>query len=237
MATVSIKASKRDGKGTAKAKALRNQGKVPAILYGAGTEPTSLILESREALTLVPTAVFEQKLVTLEIEGDSRKRLALLQDVQVDPIKDLLLHIDLHEVDPKKKIHAEVAVHEVGYDLNEALKQGAVLEHLHRTLEVACLPNDLPSHIDIDISKLEIDTILCVKDLTLPKGIEVVNDPETAILSLHAPKVVEEEPVATGEAPAEPEVIAKGKVAEEGEEGAVVKDAKAPKAEGKSDKK
>jgi large subunit ribosomal protein L25 len=234
MATVAIKASKREGKGTAKAKALRNQGKVPAILYGAGTEPTSLTLESREALLLVPTAVFEQKLINLEIEGEGKKRLALLQDVQVDPIKDLLLHIDLHEVDPKKKIHAEVAVHETGYDLNEALKQGAVLEHLHRTLEVACLPNDLPSDIDIDISGLAIDSILCVKDLVLPKGIEVVNDPETAILSLHAPKVVEEEPLVAGEAPAEPEVIAKGKVAEEGAEGAVTE---APKAEGKKDGK
>lgn len=208
--TLVLKAELRENVGGGKVRRLRKDGKVPAVLYGkGGSRPIQL--KAVEVVEALKTTAAEQQVVDLElsVSGQKANHLALIQEIQTHPIKDKVLHIDFHEIDKNQKIHAEVAVHEVG-EAAGVKKSGGLLEHLLRTLEVECLPMDLPDHIDVDVSHLEIDDAIHVKEISLPQGVTVLNAPDLPVFMVHAPRVSGASTASTSAA-AEPEVISEKK--------------------------
>jgi large subunit ribosomal protein L25 len=201
--TVGLKAKVRSELGRNRVKVLRRSGVVPAVIYGGeGTRPLEVV--GKDLLTALHSSESEHVLVDLEIEGETGpKRLAVIHDVQHDPLKDKILHIDLHELNANETMHSEVAIHEFGE--SAGVKNGGILDHVLRSIRVECLPRDLPDVIRVDISNLEIGDAIHVKELPLPKGVVALHDEDQVILMVHEPKVVEEAAVET--AAAQPEVI------------------------------
>jgi large subunit ribosomal protein L25 len=198
-------------------KALRRQGKLPAILYGRGLEPTPLLMDlhttSRTLGRLSPSA-----LVTIEVEGE--KHLTLVREKQRDFIRGTLKHVDFQAVSMQEKLHVNVSVELVG--ISTALKDynGVLVGGLDE-IEVECLPQDLPNKIVVDISGLvHIGDSINVRDLVLPPNVVALDDPDemVAVVTAQAAEEKVEEVVEVVEAAGEPEVIEKGKKEEEEEE-------------------
>ncbi|MBU3665605.1 MAG: 50S ribosomal protein L25 [Chthoniobacterales bacterium] len=210
---VSLKASHRTAKGRNAVKKLKNADAIPAILYGSGVEPTPLQLERRAIDTLLSHAVGENILVNLEIDGGAR--LALINEVQHHPVNRAVLHVDFQAVSANQALVAEVVIEPVG-EAAGVKTGGGLLEQSLRSIEVECLPKDLPEMIKVDVSALNLGDALHVRDLPALPGVKYVADPEVTVFLVSEPKVSEEGAPAAEGAAAEPEVI-REKKAEEGE--------------------
>jgi large subunit ribosomal protein L25 len=206
---VSLKAASRASLGRTAVKKSRAEGKIPAVLYGGRKEPQPLELNRVDLAKALHGSTSENILVDLEVQdaaNKTSKRLALIQDVQHDSLRDLILHIDLLEIDENKKLHVEVPVIEVGEAAG--VKLGGLLDHALRTIRVECLPKDLPDKIEVDVSALEIGQAIHVGDIALPPGVVAMNAKDLPVFMVHAPTVAEETaPAAAGAEQAQPEVI------------------------------
>jgi len=206
-----ITAHRREAVGKGAARRLRRRGLVPAILYGAGQDPLPLALSPQEVHRLVGTG--GRALVHVKLDGESRA--ALVRDLQVDPVRESLLHVDLQAIRMDEEITVEVPIHVVG-EAAGVREQGGILSVLLRTVEVACLPGLIPDRLDVDVSHLRIHDTVTVADLRLPEGVRVTLPPGQALVTVSPPTA--EAAAAPAAAPAaEPEVLAERK-AEEGEE-------------------
>lgn len=233
-----IKAKVRSEIGGRRPRRIRASGRVPAILYGSGTAQ-ALELNGREIAEALHGSSSESVLVDLMVEtegGTTTKKMALIREVQHDPLRDTIEHVDFHQVEENKKLRVEVPVHEIGEAVG-VRTGGGILDHALRALRVECLPKDLPERIDVDVSALEVGQAIHVGEVKLPTGVTVLNAKELPVFMVLLPTVEEEvKPGAEG-APTEPEVIREKKDVE-GEAGAAPekKDAakkEAPKAEAK----
>ena len=204
---VKLKAQKRTAVGRNSIKKIKEQGLIPATIYGSQAEPLNLQVDGRELSNVLAHASSDHVLVELEIlDGDqSTNRLALIQEVQHHPLKRQPLHVDFHAVSATEKIISEVPIEAVGEALG-VRTFGGLLEYSLRSLEVECFPQDLPDIIRIDVTNLNIGEALHVRDIKLPNGVEAITDADLTALSVVASRVGEE-PVAAIEAPAAPEVI------------------------------
>lgn len=209
---VSLKASRRTAKGRNAVKQLKNQQAIPAILYGGGVEPTPLQVERRAIDTLLSHAVGENILVNLEIDGGAR--LALINEVQHHPVNRAVLHVDFQAVSANQTLVAEVVIEPVGEAVG-VKTGGGLLEQSLRSVEVECLPKDLPELIKVDVSNLNLGEAVHVRDLPSLPGVRYTADEDVTVFLVSEPKVVEEAAAAEGAA-AEPEVIREKKT-EEGE--------------------
>ena len=231
-----IKAKVRAEIGGRRPRRIRASGRVPAILYGAGTAQP-LELNGREIAEALHGASSESVLIdlTLEAEGGAiTKRMALIREVQHDPLRDTIEHVDFHAIEENKKLRVEVPVHEVGEAVG-VRTGGGILDHNLRTLRVECLPKDLPERIDVDVSHLEVGKAIHVGEVKLPEGVTVLNTRELPGFMVLLPKVEEAPtPEAAAAAAAEPEVIRQKK---EGEEAGAGPDKGDKKDAGKSEKK
>ncbi len=161
------------------------------------------------------------RLINLQVEdgGDSGSEMVLVREVQRHPIRRDLLHVDFYRVVMTEKLRVEVPIHLVGEA--PVVTQGAILVHNLDTIEVECLPADIPESITVDVSGLvDASQSITVAQLQVPERVEVVTDPDEIVVSAVFARaaVVEEEAAVAAEVPAEPEVVNKGKVAREGEE-------------------
>ncbi len=220
MERVSIAAEKREAHGKGVARSLRRDGKVPAVLYREG-RALSITLSRKELAKLINTAAGEQVMVDLQFTG-GEKKLALLKDVQVDPIKGELLHSDFFEVSLTETVRISLHVTTVGEPIG-VKRDAGILQHTLREVEVECLPDDIPGKVEIDISRLEVGQSVHVNDLQFKEGIKVLTDPGDVIVTVISPVVEEAAPaaaeaVAAGAGAPEPEVVKKGKKEEEGAE-------------------
>ncbi|MDR1303633.1 MAG: 50S ribosomal protein L25 [Verrucomicrobiales bacterium] len=229
---IAIKAESRSSLGRIQAKKSRAAGKIPGVLYGLGAAQP-IQLAAVEIVQAINATGGESTLVDLEI--DARKHLALISEFQVHPVQDRLLHVDFHEVDPNKKMHAEVAVHETGEAIG-VKEGGGVLDHVLRHLRVECLPADLPDGFTVDVSGLTLGQAIHVRDIATPKGVTILNDAELTVFAVHEPKVevLPEATAADGATAAEPEVITAKK---DKEDGAAAGDKGDAKSEKKAEKK
>jgi large subunit ribosomal protein L25 len=198
---------------------LRAEGFIPGVLYGAKQEAVALAVSPKEIGAILRSASGENTLFELDLGGSRRK--VILKEFQVEPIKGRLLHADFYEVALDKLLTVSVHVEVTGTPVGVKV-QGGVLDYVTRELEVECLPADIPERIVVDVSELEIGKHVRVSDLTAPKGVTILADPDIVVVHVVAPRA-EEVPVAAEvaaapEAVAEPEVIKKGKPAEEGED-------------------
>jgi large subunit ribosomal protein L25 len=219
VAEVKLQAVKRESVGKGSARKARAARRVPAIVYGRGMDPTPIEVDLRELVAALQTDAGMNALLEIQLDGSTTT--ALTRELQMDPVKGTLLHADFVKVDLTVEIEVEVPIHLVGEAAGA--KEGGVLEQPTFTVQVKCLPADVPESIDADVSRLNIGDSLNVGSLTATGNFEILTDPEAIIASVAAP-ISEEEleamEAAVGEAAEEEEVPEEGEVPE-GEEGEV----------------
>jgi len=180
--TISLTAKKREGQ----AEELRAEGLIPGVLYGPEIEPVSISLEYNVFEKLYKEAG-EATLIDFTVEGDKEPTKVLIQDMQIDPVKRTITHVDLRQIKMGVEMSATVELNFVG-DSMAVKEQGGTLVKTHDTVNVKCLPKDLVSHIDVDLSVLAtFEDSINVKDLKLPAGMVVTDDAEGAIARVSAP--------------------------------------------------
>lgn len=204
-----------------KVKDLRGRGFVPAVIYAAGKDPQAVKVSRRELLTLIHQHRLENAVINTRLKDDKKQkaRPCLIKEVQYDPIKGDVIHVDFNEISLTKAIKVNIPV--VAKGEPAGVKQdGGSLEHILWEIEIECLPTDIPKDVEVDVSQLKIGDAIHIKDITFPSNIKVLNEPEAVVLTITAPikEEVAAEPV-EGEEKAEPEVIKEKKeVPAEGEE-------------------
>lgn len=238
MKSVPLTAYGRSVTGRNAVKKLRAAGRVPTVIYGKLRAAETLELNSRELDKLIAHSASENILVDLEVAGSSGapdKRLALVQDVQHDPLTGTILHIDFHEVSPDEKVTVNVPVEAVG--TAQGVKDGGVLEHVLFKLKVRALPADLPLVLEVDVTELGLNKVLHLGEIPVPPGVEILGDKNVPVLTVASPKTEAEEAAATaaeGAPTAEVEMIKEKKEDAGAEAGAAAKKGeKAEKAEKK----
>ena len=219
------------------ARRVRRDGKIPGVVYGAGKDALSVSVDPRQVTRILNSETGHNTIFDLALDGDKTK--AMIVDWQYEPIKGKLLHIDLKRIAMDKKLTVKVPVFLKGEPVG-VKQQGGILEQMLREVEIECLPADIPSHIDADVTELVFGKVLRVSDLPRSDKFEFTTDENQPVAHVTS---VKEEVAATPEAaaaeaaagPAEPEVIKKGKQeTEEGAEGAAPE--KGEKAEKKEKK-
>jgi large subunit ribosomal protein L25 len=218
MATVSLSATPRSTVGKGHARKLRQAGEVPAVIYGHSREPQSLTINTRDVEKLLAQIAGTSTVVELSISGSSVR--TLIREVQRHPFKRQVLHIDFQELVAGEKVTLSVPVrfHGVPTGVREG---GGILEEVLHKVSVRVDPMQIPDHIDVDVAALTIGHSIHIRDLTLPEGVEVMDDEDATVCLVSAPRaVVEETPVAAAEgvpAVGEPELIRKTKADEDEE--------------------
>jgi len=166
-------AFERSLQGTGASRRLRNAGKTPAIVYGAGNEPQLIELDHNALFHALKKETFHASILDLEIAGKSEQ--VLLRDVQYHPFKQLVLHVDFQRVDASQKLHTKVPLHFLNPEISPAVKlSAAIVSHIFTEIEITCLPANLPEFIAIDLSKLVVGHSIHAKDITLPLGVALV---------------------------------------------------------------
>jgi len=214
------------------ARRVRREGKIPAVVYGAGKESLSITVDPRVVTRILNSETGHNTIFDLTLEGEKTK--AMIVDWQYEPIKGRILHIDLKRIALDKALTVSVPIELIG-EAEGVKTQGGILEQMLREVEIECLPADIPSHIDVDVSHLTFGKVLRVSDLPHLDKIKFLTDENQPVA--HVTSVKEEvavTPEAAAEAaaaPAEPEVIKKGKqeTEEEGTEAAPEKPEKKEK--------
>lgn len=206
---ISLNAKNRDERGKNASRRLRAAGLVPVTVYGGGAESTSATVAKREFAALIRHHG-RNIIFTLDVEGATTP--VKIADVQIDPIKGFLVHADLMRISMTEKTKFEVSIKILGESEGVRL-HGGIMDIPTHSLEVRCLPGDLPSSVEVDVTSLGLGDHLSVKDLNLGDKVEVLSDPDAVIVNITAPRA-EAEPVAAAETPAEPEVVKKGKTEE-----------------------
>ena len=210
-----LKAQVREEIGKGAARKIRAKGMIPGVVYGFDQEPLPLSLVTRDLDRIMDKSESTNVLFDLEIEGKSTIGV-MLREYQVHVIDRHFLHVDFQKIDPNKKIKVEVPIHLVGKA--PGVKEGGIMEHIRRSLEVICLPDSMPSSIDVDVSGLNIGDTIHIHDLKLPEGIELVPMADVTVAAVVAPVAEEEVAPAEGEeAPTEPEVLTEKKADENGD--------------------
>src|SRR5947208_13659337 len=227
MQTQELTITRREGTGKQLAKRLRRNGVVPAVLYG-GAKPETVTVDPKAVLRIIHGHEGSTQLLSLTFEGGAGSRMAIIRDLQFDPVSERLLHVDLQEVSADRAITVRVAVRPVGEAAGVRDQKGILNLVLHE-LEVSCLPTAIPQRIDADVSALMIGNVLTVRERVAPAVGRILNDPGQAVATV-APPMAEEAPVVAATATtavAEPEVLTERKP-KEGEE-APAADDKRPK--------
>ena len=221
----------REGVGKSVARRLRRSGKTPGILYG-GAAPVNIAVDPREVFRLIHGHEGSTQLLRVTFAGSKDSRMVILRDLQLDPVSENLVHVDLQEVNMEKPIQVTVALRHVGEPVGVRDTQG-ILEMVLREIQVSCLPANIPEDIKADVSNLAIGDVLTVAELAVPDGVRVLTDRAQAVATV-APPAAEEvaAPAAAVEVaatPGEPEVLTERKPKEEPE--AEEKDKKGKKKE------
>jgi large subunit ribosomal protein L25 len=211
---VKLTAERREATGRSAIRKLKARGIVPAIVYGGKDKPQPVQVSRRDISLMLSHATGENILVELEIAGEKNSRMAMIQEIQHSPVGGDVLHVDFHAVSMDEKIEADVPLEPSGL-ANGVKNFGGLLEQSLRTLEVECLPRDLPDKITVDVSSLNIGDSIHVRDIQLPAGVAAKTQLDLTAFSVVAPSVEEEPVAAEAEAAAGPEVIKEKK--EEGE--------------------
>lgn len=204
---VKLSAQTRTAVGTTAAKKLRRQGLIPANIYAAKEANQNLLVGEREFNRVLAHAIGENILVDLEITDGEQKsnRLALIQEVQHEPVTRKVVHVDFHAVKADEQLHTSVVVESIG-EPSGVKNFGGLLEHSLRQIQISCLPKDLPEIITVDVSALNIGDAIHVRDIQLPAGVTALDDGALTVFLVAAPTVTAE-PVAGAEVATQPEVI------------------------------
>ncbi|MQR00372.1 50S ribosomal protein L25/general stress protein Ctc [Glaciimonas soli] len=197
-------AFKRELQGTGASRRLRNAGQTPAIVYGGTEAPVNLALDHNALYHALKKEAFHSSILDLEIDGKSQP--VLLRDFQVHAYKQLVLHVDFQRVDATQAIHVKVPLHFVNAEVSPAVKLSAgIISHVMTDLEISCLPTNLPAHIEVDLSGLEVGHSIHLADVKLPNGVTAVSQENLTLATAAIPagKVEAEAPAAAPAADAD----------------------------------
>jgi large subunit ribosomal protein L25 len=198
----------REDTGKGASRRLRHQGKVPAIIYGAGRPPRALTFDQNKVLHELENESFYSSILNIKV--GSKSQAAIVKDIQRHPAKNFVVHMDFQRIVEDEEIRMNVPIHFLGEDVSIGVKAGGSVSHIKTDVEVVCLPKYLPEYLEIDVSGLDLDEMMYLSDIKLPEGVEI---PELAqedeqsqpIVSIHVIKEVvieEDEDVIEGEAAA-----------------------------------
>jgi large subunit ribosomal protein L25 len=226
MEQIIVEGKPREDRGKNAARRLRQIGSVPAVLYGGKGGPLALTLNTKQLSTLLRSESGQNTVFQVRLPGGDEP--AMVKDWQVDPVKGVLLHVDMVRVAMDVRVKVRVPVHTFGEAQGVKL-QGGIFEMVTREVEIECLPTEIPGEFKVDVTDFMIGRQLRAGDLPLDaQKMKLVTDPQRVIAHVVALRIEEEKPAdavaAEAAAPAEPEVIKKGKKEEEGEEGAEVEE-------------
>ncbi len=218
MAEVTLEVERREATGKEIAKKLRRDGRVPAVVYGGHRDPVAITVDRKSVSELIQKSEHGIRSVfLLKMAGTDQQRHAMIKDVTINPISRKMMHIDFIRVVMDELVRVTVPVHVNGTAIG--VKEGGLLDFQVRELHVECLPNAIPDSVEVDVSPLGAHDYFRVKDLQLPEGVKVLDDPERVVVGVTIARA-EVSDTATAEAAvatAEPEVIKKGKGEEEKE--------------------
>jgi large subunit ribosomal protein L25 len=228
---IEISARKREAQGTGASRRLRRLGRVPGIVYGGDKDAVRIDLDHKDLFLNLRNEKFHASILTLDLGGD--KQPVLLRAVNMHPFKAQVQHVDFQRVSKDRKIHMKVPLHFVNAEKSPGVKeQGGVVNHVLNELDIVCFPDDLPEYVEVDLSSLAVGHSLHVRQLPLPKGIELTlhkdEDPVVATVVVPALVTEEEEAAAAAAAVAPSEVptteqaapAKEGEAPAEGEKGA-----------------
>jgi large subunit ribosomal protein L25 len=210
-----LEAELRKDIGRGASRRLRQADKIPAVVYGAGEEALSVVLDHNKTMNALSHEAFYSHILTLKV-GKSNEKV-ILKAMQRHPVKPRIQHIDFLRIKADQKLNMHVPLHFTGEEKAPGLKEGGVFSHHMNDVEVSCLPANLPEFIEVDLSEFVLNQTLHLTELKLPKGVELValahgaEGHDFPVVSLHIPRVVEEvvetaaseEGIAEGEKPAE----------------------------------
>jgi len=222
--TEAVVATPREGRFNKNAaRRVRVAGKIPAVVYGAGQDAVAVTVDPRAITKILHSDSGHNTIFDLNVEGAAVVK-AMIVDWQHEPIKGKLLHIDLKRIAMDKTMRVSVPIQLVGTSTG-VKNQGGILDHVLREVEIECLPGDIPSHLDVDVSGLELHGVIRVSDLPHSGSIKFLGDENATVA--HVTAVKEEAPVeVVAAAPTEPEVAKKGKTDAEAAPAADAKGAK-----------
>jgi large subunit ribosomal protein L25 len=212
-----ISAEARDTKGSSASRHLRRDGKVPAVLYGAGKDVVLLSLDHNTVFHNLEHEAFHTSILTLKLGDNSEK--AILRDVQMHPFKSRIIHIDFQRISETEKIHMQVPFHFEGDDVAPGVKlEGGIVSHLMTEIDITCLPKDLPEYLLVDISELSLGQSVHISDLKLPEGVEITSlgqgGQDLAIVTIVAIRASLDDEAEAAVAEGEAEAAGEGEAAE-----------------------
>jgi large subunit ribosomal protein L25 len=189
-----ISAQKREAQGTGASRRLRRMGRVPGIVYGGAEGPVNIELDHKDLFQSLRNEKFHASILTLDLAGS--KQQVLLRAVNMHPFKLLVQHVDFQRVSKDRKVHMAVPLHFVNAEKSPGVKeQGGIASHVLNELDITCLPDDLPEYIEVDLGTLSVGHSLHVRDLQLPKGVELDlhRDENPVVATVVIPQLVTEE--------------------------------------------
>jgi len=188
-----IEADLRERVGKGAARKFRAAQKLPAVIYGAGMETQAVVVDPLRLQEAISGEAGENVLLKIKVAGrkDLASKIFMLKELQSDPISGEYIHADLMEVRMDKPVQIEVPLVFTGKA--HGVIEGGILQEMHRSIEVECLPADIPENIEVDITEMEMEQVLHLKDITLPDKVKPLEDPEIPLVHILSPKRLEEE--------------------------------------------
>ena len=186
MEKIALTAQVREKAGKGVARGLRRNQMVPAVLYSHG-KSMPISMGNKDVTKILNTEGGEHALINLKLEGGNggADKLALIKDYQIDPRNGALIHVDLMEVAMNEKVKIPVAVHLTGASIG--VKEGGILQHGVREVEVECLPNQIPEHLQVNISELKVNESLHVRDIKVAEGVKILTDGDATVVTIQPP--------------------------------------------------
>jgi len=211
MSESGFEVQKRDVVGKKANKQLKKEGKIPGIYYIHGEDSIPVAVDAKQLKTLIQS---ETSIIDLKFDGDKKLTKSIIREVQWDPLYGHPLHVDFMGIKLTEKVHVDVPVHIVGIAVG-VKQEGGIMQHIIREISIEALPLDIPEHIDVDITDLDIGGSVRIDDLSIDK-VKILSDPTQSIVVIRPPTIieepeVEEEVLEEGEEAAEPEVIGEKK--------------------------
>jgi large subunit ribosomal protein L25 len=220
MPTTVIEAQKRTPGGKNVNRRLRVSGVIPAVIYGPDKKPMTISVDPATVRGILHSETGRNTIFTLDVDGSKQKN-SMVKDYQLDPVHGDLIHVDFIQIAMDRRLELSVNIEPIGEPVGVKI-DGGIMDFVTRSIEVECLPADIPDSIKVDVSQLKINDYIRVNNLEVDPKVKILTDSDVVLISV-IPPVKEEEPaveeeVETEEGGEEPEVIKKGKAAEEGEE-------------------
>ena len=207
---------------------IRKAGKIPAVIYGPGKPPVVVSVDPNDVKTILYSETGRNTIFTISVDGSEQSN-AMVKDYQRDPVQGHLLHTDFLEIAMDRLLALTVNVEIVG-EAEGVKLDGGIMDIVTHSIEVECLPSDIPESIKVDVSHLKINDYIRVKNIQADAKVRILSDPEIVVVTI-VPPLKEEVPAEAAAEAAEPEVVKKGKPGEEG--AAEETKSKAPKSENK----